>query len=156
MPLASLPGWNPAQGGVLVAEYQLNAYPAAGSGITQAPVRISDGTFNNYVMSRANDQALGNIQATMLVGGSAKLVGGLGKTPALRTPDKIAIGWSAGRLQLAQSGAFIGAVAAAGLPTGLTQMEFGMFSNNALGGWIKRVQWYSSPRSDAFVQQVSR
>jgi hypothetical protein len=156
MPLASLPGWNPSQGGVLVAEYQLNAYSAVGAGITQCPIRISDGTFSNYVMLRANDQATGNSQATMVAAGVAKLAGVPGGTPALRTPDKLAVGWSAGRIQLAQKGVFVDGRAAAGLPTGLTQVEFGMFSNNALGGPIRRVQWYAGPRSDAFVQQVSR
>jgi hypothetical protein len=151
LPLTSLPGWNPNQGGVLVASYRLRTKHD-----TDFPtiLLLNDGTSNNQIALSIRSN--GKIGLRTLSAGATLIAIDGDAEPALFVRDKVSVGWSPthgalshnGGVPVTQSGTFP-------LPAGLTTMFFGKNGSGGLDGTIESIAYYSGERPDAIVQAIS-
>jgi hypothetical protein len=150
--LTSVPTWNAAVGGTLMAAYRLYDVRS-----TTVPLSIFDAGFagNNALALFENYAGAGQsrfrtVQATILV----DLVGAASPAPFVRRCT--AGGWAVGAQQIAHAGTLDNTSAGpAALPVSLTQMAFATDNTNALNGALESVGYYPGAPSNAFVQQVS-
>lgn len=158
LPLTSLPGWRPTQGGVLVAAYRLHTLAPSTPGNNQAVFKLDDGTPNNGVFAEGQYAGTGVQRHFVASGGVTQA--DLNNGPAVQAVfvrRKLAIGWGIPRAVSAYDGNFVSGVnTVTALPVGLTELAIGGNSSQQLNGTIESIAYYAGARSDAFVQQVSR
>jgi hypothetical protein len=148
MAVASLPGWRPDVGGVLVAAYRIHA-PRS----TQAVATIADAAFTNSIVMYENYANAGFARLSTNSLGLIQLSGAA--TPAPFVRRKTAGGWGA-TLQIAQDGV-LDATKAGQIPTSLASLRIGTDDgSNPLNGSIESIAYYAGARLDAFVQAVSQ
>lgn len=157
MPLASLPGWNANQGGVLVATYRLHTHLVSTG--TAQPALLLTSTGSEWLeMQAQSGPAAGPIMysAMRLAGGAYQfqLNGALSSFLARR---RQVFGWSPSRGQVAADGTLSAVASGAyALPTGVTTINFGRMAAECLNGTLESVAYYGGARPDAFVIGASR
>ena len=156
LPLASLTGWKPNQGGVLVATYRLHTIKAVAE---QDALFMWDGGGNNVeVRAQSGTQAGPGAIGGLMRSGVLQINIGVTTSPIPTAfmRRRQAVGWGVSRGQLAldgvmwatQSGIF-------NLPVGLTALYPGGNTGNSLNGTVESLAYYAGARGDAFVQQRS-
>jgi hypothetical protein len=157
MPLTALPGGTPSQGGVLVAAYRLDTIPPASSSLRQIAGLLSDGTTTGNVVGLSANYVPGPFADCFTYSAGFPIINlHNAGPPAVFTRRKHAFGWSVARAQLAYDGVLDAISNGGAPPAGMTTLDIGRYGNQALGGTLESIAYYAGPRSDAFVQQVSR
>jgi hypothetical protein len=158
LPLASLPGWRPNAGGVLMAIYRLNTIPASSE---QTVAYFTDGS-GNLVDCRAQSGTQSGSNASGLLTRNTDIIQINTATNIVPFPTpflrrKQAFGWGLNRGQIAIDGVTtIGANGSYLLPVRMTTLDLGGNTGNSLTGTLERIAYYASARSDGFVQAVTQ
>src|SRR6185503_19314257 len=156
LPLASVTGWNPNAGGVLVSAFRMSTLK---TGIQQDPVYISDGGSNNIDCRAQSGTQAGQVFGLIMRSTAIQINLGANSPNILSAPifqrRKGAWGWGTSEGQIAADGGGLNTSSGAYvLPVGMTTMNIGGIAGNSLNGTVETLEYYMGARSDSFV--VSR
>ncbi|UYN96569.1 MAG: hypothetical protein KIT25_06450 [Enhydrobacter sp.] len=156
LPVSAI-GFDPHQGGVLVARYQLTTHMGSWPGYYQDALYLSDGSINNSVKMVARHWNGINHGGMLHKGGDQKFGLFVAAVPAVYTKRTQAVAWSATRGQIAHDGVLDGTASFSdGLPVGPTTLDIGRYSSHGGNMIVDRVAYYRGAKVDAFGQLVSR
>ena len=152
MPMVSVPGWDAAQGGVLLATFRMHTPAVSWSPVAAA---IADVSFNNAVALYGD---YGTATSADVYSGGARQARPTGSPSSTWIRRRVAAGWSTSRVAVATDGAMGGSASGSyALPVNPTHLYPGSWTAvSPINGTIESIAYYRGVRPDAFMQAVSR